>query len=769
MGSNYDLALRLARAGWSVHPCINSGDDRKKPLTNWRTSSTSNPATLARLWRNNPDAAPGLDLAKRNFLVVDGDPGGDGVRSGWDWFVEQCDAHGYDVGRVPVVKTPSGGRHGYFRQVEGQRLGNGRGALPPKSEVDLDIRGAGGFTIAPGAVMDVGTYELVDDGCTLDDAPEVPGWLVEILTAERIVQAERPPVASAPRPPAPSDDMRVAAYVERALDDEAMQVRTAPKGGRNAQLNASALKIGHYVGAGHIGESLVVETLTRAGQEAGLGAVEIRNTIRSGIEAGKREPRDPPPPEDDGPGPIIDLSRQLAALGAPAHDPETGELDEVDPDDDDISRIDALEREFSAPVDPTYPGGLLGDIVDWIIASSVMPNRPLALGAAVAAVCGVISRHTMGPTSSGTQLYIAAVGQTGVGKDRPLEAIESLYIEAGLSAHVNTLRVMSGQAVDALVQARKTVVGLVDEMGENLFGKAMARNASSHERAIMTNLRTLWSCRWGKSYQLPARAAGGSERVETPALTIFGVTTYDQFFAALSASDAAAGSLNRWLVMRAAPRDLDDIRTPSPNLLMPPRGLVTALRSLLRDPLPNQNTTGGALDLVHDGHPASPYQNRWAPGPAEGIYERLRRAVLTLQDDFPKAANCYGRTAEMAVRLAAVHAISRRGRTADVDEEAIRWGATLALQSARFMAGEMRLRSAESRFQADCQAVEMMFRDEPSRRMTKRRLIKRMNHRWNAKDREAILQALVESSVLTAFMDTSGRVAVPAFRYVRKD
>ena len=65
---NRKVALRLAEAGLAVFP---AGPD-KKPLLSWRKLSTSDPTVIERLWERWPDAMPALDLAKSNYVVLDG-------------------------------------------------------------------------------------------------------------------------------------------------------------------------------------------------------------------------------------------------------------------------------------------------------------------------------------------------------------------------------------------------------------------------------------------------------------------------------------------------------------------------------------------------------------------------------------------------------------------------------------------------------------------------------------------------------------------------
>src|SRR5262245_13268581 len=98
-----------------------------------------------------------------------------------------------------------------------------------------------------------------------------------------------------PRPaPTLSGHEKADAYGRKALESEIGKVAMAAKGGRNSQLNASAFALGQLIGGGILQRFDVEDALHRAALGAGLGEPEIRQTIKSGIEAGMREPRSAP-------------------------------------------------------------------------------------------------------------------------------------------------------------------------------------------------------------------------------------------------------------------------------------------------------------------------------------------------------------------------------------------------------------------------------------------------------------------------------------------
>jgi len=105
-------------------------------------------------------------------------------------------ANDFDVRHVPVVGTPSEGSHFYFRQREGEERGNKTGCLP----FGIDVRGHGGYVIAPKMILtDGGEYEFNGDFKNLMDAPVLPDWLAEILDAGKKETMPASPIIVTPQ------------------------------------------------------------------------------------------------------------------------------------------------------------------------------------------------------------------------------------------------------------------------------------------------------------------------------------------------------------------------------------------------------------------------------------------------------------------------------------------------------------------------------------------------------------------------------------------
>jgi hypothetical protein len=80
-------------------------------------------------------------------------------------------------------------------------------------------------------------------------------------------------------------------YVDAALAGELDKLARTSEGARNTQLNASAFALGQLVVADTLDRSYVENQLLNVAQTTGLGVQEAAATIRSGLDAGMKEPR----------------------------------------------------------------------------------------------------------------------------------------------------------------------------------------------------------------------------------------------------------------------------------------------------------------------------------------------------------------------------------------------------------------------------------------------------------------------------------------------
>ena len=302
MNANLAVALDLARAGLPIFPAEvvqnnGSGKWQKRPLIkDWQRLATTDVAQIEERWRQFPNAVAGIELGRAGLVVIDADRhdgGADGVTA-----LREL-ANGKDFPPGPAVFTAGGGQHRIFRQPPGKPLGNRTGALPD----GVDVRGTGGWIVAPGSVRPDGAMWQSADGrpslveAYPDRVPVLPAWLADLIHARREREAAPPPPPSATRRASgrsPSSASREQKYAAATLDRSVAELAGVQQGGRNTAANNAALALGHMLARGWIDERTIRNAIFRACEANGLvaddGANSVHDTISSGLSTGMVEP-----------------------------------------------------------------------------------------------------------------------------------------------------------------------------------------------------------------------------------------------------------------------------------------------------------------------------------------------------------------------------------------------------------------------------------------------------------------------------------------------
>ena len=144
---NLGVALELAKAGIPIFPA--RAESKRPHIKGWPKLATTDADQIRRWWANWQDAMPAIVTGTRSGVAVldlDRKNGKDGCKT-----LREL-GHDPDALSPQSIATPSGGRHIYFRHVEGLR------SSADKIGTGVDVRADGGFVIAPGAINGKGSY-----------------------------------------------------------------------------------------------------------------------------------------------------------------------------------------------------------------------------------------------------------------------------------------------------------------------------------------------------------------------------------------------------------------------------------------------------------------------------------------------------------------------------------------------------------------------------------------------------------------------------------
>ena len=317
--SPLDQALAFAAMGWPVFPCnpkigvrngrktektpllgkLKDADGKPIPNSGGVSRAPTDPVLIREWWGRWPKALVGIAMGRNGLLALDFDPRTD-AETGEMWTLERLKSDleaqmGCALPRSLSARTPSDGIHVYFRQPDdGGPPINNRGNLPEH----VDVRGLGGYVIAPdGALSDGTRYRWLRGGPGEIEIVDAPEALIRILRmpgrGEATPRREARP-QSGDRVPAGDISEAQRRWALSALDAEISELAATPvgggnHGGRNEGAFHAAFVLGQIVAAGALSESMVRAALLDAIK--GFGS-DHSQAVENGLQRGLGQPRD---------------------------------------------------------------------------------------------------------------------------------------------------------------------------------------------------------------------------------------------------------------------------------------------------------------------------------------------------------------------------------------------------------------------------------------------------------------------------------------------
>jgi hypothetical protein len=285
-------ALRYAAHDWAVFPvhsprgnscsCGNPGCSSvgKHPkIRHGVLAATTDSETIRNWWKRWPDANIGIHVGRSSLVVMDIDFHHGG---------RVDDLPLTDADRItPTALTGGGGIHLAYQAPPGQPISNSNKRLPE----GIDLRAGRAYIVAPPSLHVSGRCYVWRPGRSPWDVE--PRALPEALLPMLVIKGE-PPGRDAVPARLPDTSLNREGhhpYVAAALRSELDKLAQAIESNRNNTLNESAFNLGQFIEAGLLPRGEVEMLLQEAAREIGLGETETRQTIKSGIEAGMRNPR----------------------------------------------------------------------------------------------------------------------------------------------------------------------------------------------------------------------------------------------------------------------------------------------------------------------------------------------------------------------------------------------------------------------------------------------------------------------------------------------
>lgn len=327
--------------------------------------------------------------------------------------------------------------------------------------------------------------------------------------------------------------------------------------------------------------------------------------------------------------------------------------------------------------------GFVNELMNHTLAVSPRPNKPLAFAGALAMTAHLSGRTYRDVRGTRTNLYLAALAPSGMGKDEPRVVNKRLADGAGCLASVPD-SIASGQGLEDAMAESPSLLLQCDEADTLLT--AMRGEGSAASKMNEMILRFFSEAK--SAHAMRQKAGDGKVRIiPQPHLTLFATGIPKFFYSALTAKSLENGLLGRCLFLESDefyPLG-DPIETPLPE------SVVNAAKFWSEQERRTQ-ASGEITPYVIGETPEANAKLRQLKDTCDEVTKRL------MASDLGTAAALYVRIPEKATKLAMLFALSANPRTPEMTGEAIDWGAKVVTHLTKRMLYMAQFYVAEGKF-----------------------------------------------------------------------
>ena len=446
--------------------------------------------------------------------------------------------------------------------------------------------------------------------------------------------------------------------------------------------------------------------------------------------------------DDEEPYSHVDLSCLIAGITTEAvAEPVVVEVNE-DITDDAEEEEDEDMQDGGFPPHLLQVPGFVGELADHINKVSFKLQPVPALAAALAAQGYLAGRKVEDPLRNRTNLYILVAGATCTGKERGREIVKSILDSIGEHHYIED--VASYQGLIRALASRGVLLWLWDELGKKL-PELTRPNGQPHLTGVVGVLLRLFTSA-DKMFMPDARASVNDQSppINNPHLVLYGTSTPQQMYEGFSVDAIESGLIGRLLIFEAddhPPRqDLESI----PDI---PADLIARAR-WWNNYRPGSAGNNALLVPEVAKVPHTPV--------AHEIFKELRSHEWEADQSGDAIRRAlWGRAEQQARQLGLIYACSANHENPVIDEAAARWAVDLMVYLVSRKIQIARRWIADDEFDRRQLAV---VRYVEQRNSVSRSVLTRHFKRWKPRERQEIIDNLIETrQLIIETEDTGGR------------
>ena len=661
--------------------CANAG---KHPYTaHGLKDATKDIAQAEALWNGRDDLNIAIATGEPSgIFIVDIDNRGDvnGEASLLD--LEQQN------GKLPVTMTSitGSGRHLIFKMP----------GVPVKSSASIvkgvDIRGTGGYIIAPPSTHNSGAVYTFSEDC--DTIAEAPEWLLNAINKKRERKVKH--VIDAPSYSLDSwskDDVwDMLSHISPDIEyDDWLHVGMAlHQGGYPISLWDSWSRSGSKYQNG--------DCENRWGGFCPSDGITMGTLVDMAMLGGWK----PKPLER----PAIDTSKVMKMVASAQQKMAGGKvLEKVRPlwaevaarPKKQVEPVTKVSRDPAFPFDPAKIPGIIGDTVAAITKYALYKQPELAYLNTLAAAGAVFGRRYASPMNARTNIYLVGVARTAGGKDFSRQYISNLFEAAGLQEYMGAHYIRSDVGMLVSMQTHPSQIIMLDEFG--MYMEALAnQRAPLHIKNVTSCLTKLFTSS-GTSYDHGATADSKSRIIiQRPNLCIYGTTTEETYANSLKRSAIASGDLNRFLVFKSTRKFTGREERPP----------AYAIEKILINEWKKYGLNEGGLPNLAD-FPPEPEIVEWS----DAAYAIIGDCMVKQNDMLNNptgTSELYGRYAELVTKIAMILAIGENRMVPHMEVRHVETARQTVDTCLEYMVGLANERVADSEYEEIQQRITVYLR-----------------------------------------------------------
>jgi hypothetical protein len=297
------------------------------------------------------------------------------------------------------------------------------------------------------------------------------------------------------------------------------------------------------------------------------------------------------------------------------------------------------------PKELMQPPGMIADIIDYTMRTSLYPQPELALAGAIALMGVITGRKLTDNYGTRTNVYVLGLAPSGSGKEQSRKTNKTLLTLAGGERMLGPERIASSAGMVTSIANQPALLFQLDEIGR-MLSTLKNPGKAPHLYNIATILMQIYGnsdCQWiGDAYA----DAKKTQKIDQPHPVIYGTSVPAGFWESLTSDNVSDGLLGRMMPFESSEGYVDP---KTPEHCEPAQSLVDEVRWWV------ELKVGGNLA---DAHPR-PICVQYTQDAQERFHEHMADIARKRKKDEEQAAALWSRSAGKAGKLALIFAASR--------------------------------------------------------------------------------------------------------------